>query len=93
VVLFQHLKLTVMNALKKALGIVWMLLAPTAIIFLFQQAIQKTSEAEGIAKTNTALQWGIILFIFIPICTGLAIFGYYSWKGEYDKLPESSDEL
>lgn len=83
-----------MNGLKKILGIVWILLAPAAVIFMFKQAIEKTNAAaEGIARTNTALQWGIILFIFIPICTGLAIFGYYALKGEYEKLPERSEDL
>ncbi|MEJ7556920.1 MAG: DUF6814 family protein [Pedobacter sp.] len=78
-----------MNALKKGLGIFWMVLGPAAIIFLFFQAMDKVSlAAEGVAKTNTALQWGIILFIFIPISAGLVIFGYYAFKGEYDKLPE-----
>ena len=28
-----------------------------------------------------------------PIVIGLMIFGYYAVKGEYDKLPESSEEL
>jgi hypothetical protein len=78
-----------MNALKKALGLVWILLGPASIIFMFIQAFEKIGLAEeGVHKTNTALQWGIILFIFIPISAGLVIFGYYAWKGEYDKLPE-----
>ncbi|KQS31057.1 DUF6814 family protein [Dyadobacter sp. Leaf189] len=83
-----------MNALKKLLGIVWMLLGPVIIIFLFMQAMDKiAAAAEGIARTNTTLQWFIIILIFIPICAGLVIFGYYAWKGEYDHLPESSSEL
>jgi ABC-type maltose transport system permease subunit len=83
-----------MNKMKKALGIVWMLLAPVSIIFLLLQAIEKVGlAAEGADKTNTALQWGIILFIFIPISAGLVIFGYYAMKGEYDHLPEDNDEL
>lgn len=83
-----------MNTIKKILGLVWIILAPTAVIFMFQQAIEKThAAAEGIARTNTALQWGIILFIFIPICTGLAIFGYYAFKDEYKKLPSRSEDL
>ncbi|PBQ30289.1 hypothetical protein CNR22_00445 [Sphingobacteriaceae bacterium] len=83
-----------MNGLKKILGVVWILLAPSAVIFMFMQAIEKTHAAkEGIARTNTALQWGIILFIFIPICTGLAIFGYYALQDEYRKLPKSSKDL
>ena len=78
-----------MNSLKKGLGLFWMVLGPASIIFMFIQALDKVGLApEGVAKTNTALQWGIILFIFIPISAGLVIFGYYAYKGEYDKLPE-----
>ena len=78
-----------MNALKKGLGLFWMVLGPASIIFMFIQALDKVGLApEGVAKTNTALQWGIILFIFIPISAGLVIFGYYAYKGEYDQLPE-----
>lgn len=82
-----------MNGLKKGLGLVWMLLGPASIIFLFMQAYEKVGLAEeGVNKTNTALQWGIILFIFIPISAGLVIFGYYALKGEYDQLTEDSEE-
>ena len=64
-----------------------MILAPLAVILMFEQAGEKISLAtEGVARTNTALQWGIILLIFIPVSIGLVIFGYYSWKGEYDQM-------
>jgi hypothetical protein len=83
-----------MNALKRLLGIVWIVLGPVIILFLIMQAIEKISlAAEGIDRTNTTLQWSIIIIIFIPICAGLMIFGYYGLKGEYDRLPESSEEL
>ena len=83
-----------MNKLKKALGLFWMLLGPASVIFLFMQAYQKTGlAATGADKTNTALQWGIILFIFIPISAGLVIFGYYAMKGEYDQLPSEDSNL
>jgi hypothetical protein len=83
-----------MNALKKILGIVWIVLGPVMILFLFSQAIEKiATAAQGIDRTNTTLQWSIIILIFIPICAGLMIFGFYSFKGEYDRLPGSSDEL
>ena len=82
-----------MNSLKKYLGIVWMILAPAIIAFLFWQAIDKISNATAITKANVTLQWSIILIIFLPICIGLAIFGSYSFKGYYDRLPESSAEL
>lgn len=83
-----------MNAIKKILGIVWIVLGPVIILFLLMQAIEKISlAAEGIDRTNTTLQWSIIIIIFIPICAGLMIFGYYGLKGEYDRLPQSSEEL
>jgi hypothetical protein len=83
-----------MNSLKKILGVVWMILGPVIILFLFMQAADKIADsAEGIARTNTTLQWAIIILIFIPICAGLVIFGYYGMKGEYEHLPESSSEL
>jgi hypothetical protein len=83
-----------MNAIKKLLGLLWMILAPTAVVMMFQQAGEKINlAAEGVARTNTALQWGIILLIFIPVSIGMIIFGYYSFKGEYDALPSNSEEI
>ena len=82
-----------MNSLKKYLGIVWMILAPAIIVFLFWQAIDKIGNATAITKANVTLQWSIILIIFLPICIGLAIFGSYSFKGYYDQMPENSGEI
>lgn len=83
-----------MTLLKKYLGILWMLLGPVIIVFLIAQASDKISAAEaGIARMNTSLQWGIIILIFIPICAGLVIFGYYCWKDEYEHLPTSSEDF
>lgn len=83
-----------MNTIKKFLGLGWMVLGPIAMTFLFIQAIDKVGSAHSdIEKTNTILQWGIILFIFFPISLGLMIFGFYAWKGEYDKLPKNSAEI
>jgi hypothetical protein len=82
-----------MNAIKRFLGIIWMLLAPALVGFMFWQAAEKISKASAATKSNVTLQWVIILFIFIPICIGLLIFGYYSVKGYYDHLPESSAEI
>lgn len=82
-----------MNAIKRLLGIVWILMAPATVGFLFWQAADKISKASEATKSNITLQWVIILIIFIPICIGLLIFGYYSFKGYYDHLPESSAEI
>lgn len=83
-----------MNTLKKFFGLFWMVLGPLAMTFLFIQAIDKVGLTHtDIDRTNTILQWAIILFIFLPISLGLMIFGFYAWKGEYEHLPESSEEL
>lgn len=82
-----------MNALKKYLGIIWMALAPAIVAFLGWQATEKISKASELTRSNVMLQWVIILIIFIPICIGLLIFGYYSIQGAYDHLPESSAEI
>lgn len=82
-----------MNAIKKYLGIIWMLLSPAIIIFLFWQAADKIGKASEATKANITLQWSIILIIFLPICIGLLIFGYYAIKGYYEHLPESSAEI
>lgn len=73
-----------MNNLKRYLGYLWMIIAPIIVVFMIYQAYLKISNAaEGVARTNTILQWIIILIIFIPICIGFFIFGKYATKGEY----------
>ena len=82
-----------MNRLKKYLGIVWMLMSPALVLFLFWQAADKINKAAIDTRSNVTLQWIIILIIFFPICIGLFIFGFYALKGYYDHLPESSSEI
>jgi hypothetical protein len=79
-----------MNQLKRYLGILWIILAPVAIYYLV-----KTAASEIAAKPviDTKIQWGVFVIIFIPIAFGLALFGYFALKGEYDHLPERSDEI
>ncbi len=70
-----------MNKLRKVLGVFWMLVSPVAIFYLVKTA------SEEIAKkpvTETIIQWGVFIGVFIPIALGLVIFGYYALKGEYD---------
>jgi hypothetical protein len=81
-----------MNGLKKIMGIVWMLIAPLVIFFLVTGALQNIS-ASGTKDINKPIPWLIIIGIFTPIAIGLFIFGWYALKGEYDHLPESSDEI
>lgn len=82
-----------MNAVKKYLGIIWMLLSPALVVFMLWQAVEKISSAPVEAKANTGLQWSIILLVFIPVCAGLFLFGRYAWSGAYTHLPKSSEEI
>jgi len=79
-----------MNSIKRYAGLLWMIMGPVAIFYLIKTA------AEEIAKKpviDTKIQWLVFVAIFIPIAIGLMIFGWYAFKGEYDRLPESSEEL
>ncbi len=79
-----------MNAVKRILGVVWMVLGPIAIYFLVHTAL---NEIEKKPVIDTKIQWGVFVVVFIPIAIGLMIFGYYAMKGEYDHIPQSSSEL
>ena len=79
-----------MNQLKRFAGIIWLLLGPVAVFYLI-----KTAAAEITQKPvlDTKIQWGVFIVVFIPIAIGMVIFGWYALKGEYDHLPERSEEL
>ena len=81
-----------MDQIKRIMGVVWMLIAPVVIYFLVTGAIHNIS-AGGTKDINKPVPWIIIISIFSPICTGLFVFGYYAFKGEYDKLPEHSEDI
>lgn len=79
-----------MNQLKRLAGIIWLLLGPVAVYYLVKTA---ASEIAKKPVMDTRIQWGVFVIIFIPIAIGMVIFGWYALKGEYDHLPERSDEL
>lgn len=81
-----------MNALKKYLGIIWILLGPALIFFLIDGALTYI-DPNGKKDINNPVIWVIIIAIFTPIAIGLMIFGWYAIKGEYNSLPEKSAEL
>ena len=81
-----------MNAVKKTLGIIWLLLAPVVIYFLVSGAITHI-DPSGKKDINNPVIWVIIILIFTPIAIGLMLFGWYAIKGEYDHLPEKSTDL
>jgi hypothetical protein len=81
-----------MKSIKKLMGLVWMIAAPVLTWFLVSGAIQNI-DSNGTKDINKPIPWAIIILVFTPIAAGLMIFGYYCFKGEYDRLPASSEEL
>lgn len=73
-----------MNQLKRYLGILWMLAGPMLLYILLASAFKNIGG--GKADINKPLPWIIIIAIFTPIAIGFVIFGWYAFKGEYDKV-------
>jgi MFS family permease len=81
----------ILDPVKRALGIVWILLGPVALYFLVKTAL---SEIGRNPIPGTKIQWSTFVVIFIPIAVGLVLFGYYALKGEYNAeeyTPEAVD--
>lgn len=78
-----------MNILKKFLGLVWMVLAPALLFLLIKSAIDNIDPG-GKADINNPVPWIIIITVFTPVAIGLSIFGYYAWKGEYNREIQDS---
>jgi len=79
-----------MNLLKRIAGVIWIVLGPLAVYYLIKTA---ASEIQKKPLIDTKIQWGVFVIVFIPIAIGIIIFGYYALKGDYDHLPESSQEI
>ncbi len=79
-----------MDSIKKAAGIIWILLGPLSIYYLVKTAAGEIAKKPVI---DTRIQWIVFVVIFIPIAIGIMIFGYYALKGEYKHLPKSSAEI
>ena len=79
-----------MNSIKRFLGVIWMLLGPLTIYFLIKTAADEITKKPVL---DTKIQWTVFVVVFIPIAIGISIFGYYAFKGEYDRLPENSKEI
>jgi bacteriorhodopsin len=75
-----------MNTIKRYSGVLWIILAFAAIWFLFSRAGAELSAAN--VKPDKKIFWYSILPVYTPLMLGLALFGYYSLKGEYDNLGE-----
>ena len=74
-----------MQQLKRILGLLWMILGPITICLLLWGAFTNI-DAAGKGDINKPLPWIIVIGIFTPIAVGLCIFGWYAWKGEFDRI-------
>ncbi len=81
-----------MNAFKRYFGLLFLLIAPFIIYELILGAIQNI-DTKGTKDINNPVIWIIIIAIFTPIAIGLVIFGWYAFRGEYDRMPQKSKEL
>ena len=82
-----------MKQLKRILGAVWLLMGPALFFILVRIALHNIGAANIKGDINKPLPWVIIIVIFAPIAIGLMIFGWYALNGEYDHLPESSNDI
>ena len=81
-----------MNQLKRIVGILCMLAGPLVMLALVAGAV-KNIDLSGESDIQKPVPWIIIIAVFTPIAIGLMIFGWYAWRGEYQRLPETSTEL
>jgi hypothetical protein len=73
-----------MDKLRQYLGLIWMFIGPVLFIMLLISAIDNiNSNVKG--DISNPIPWIIILGIFLPIAIGLSIFGWYAFKGDYNK--------
>lgn len=79
-----------MNRIKKYAGLLWIVLGPLAMYFLLSTA---RSEIIKKPEINTVIQWVVFTVVFFPIAIGLILFGLYALEGNYDHIPESSEEI
>lgn len=79
-----------MNAIKRGLGLIWLLLGPAAVYYMVRTA---AAEISSKPLMDTKIQWGVFVVVFLPIAAGMSIFGWYALQGEYDHMVTSDDEL
>ena len=79
-----------MNKIKRLLGILWMSSGVASYVLLLKTA---TDQINVKPTTDTIVQWSIFAIIFLPIAIGFVIFGWLAFKGAYEHLPVSSDEV
>lgn len=76
-----------MDKVKQYFGIIWMLIGPVLFIMLLISALNNINgHAKG--DISNPIPWIIILVIFLPIAAGLTIFGWYTFKREFNDIDD-----
>ncbi|MFT4033756.1 MAG: hypothetical protein QM669_15180 [Siphonobacter sp.] len=70
-----------MNTLKKFLGIVWILLG---LYIGYDRLLDSLTKIASPQLDDQIYGWVVLLILTPLIVGGLVLFGYYSWKGEYN---------
>lgn len=79
-----------MNSFKRYMGLLWIVVGIVVYFILLKTAITQISTKPVM---DTIVQWSIFVIIFLPITIGFLIFGWLAFKGAYDRLPSSSEEI
>ena len=82
-----------MNIIKKYLGFLWLVVGPVMMVGLIYRALYEFNIAKPEQLEELKVFWPVVIIIFIPIAIGFSIFGWYSIKNLYGRLPENSGEL
>lgn len=77
-----------MNLLKRVTGLFWIIIAIAVLVFMMSRPGIEIEHAKTLGKPLLEIQmfWWVVLPIFTPILIGLGLFGWYAWKGEYDRI-------
>lgn len=84
-----------MEFIKKGFGIICVIIAPVLIFMMFRQFFTEIPALEAAIAAgkkpasemqSTYIFWIITITIFVPIASGLCLFGYYALKDEYKDI-------
>lgn len=77
-----------MDSIKRLAGFIWMFLGLAVIYMMVSRAGVEIAEAAAGKRPllDTKMFWYIIIPIFAPTMLGLTLFGWYAWKGEFDRI-------
>ncbi|MEO0040785.1 MAG: hypothetical protein RL329_233 [Bacteroidota bacterium] len=85
---FKSLPVSMMNMIRKLLGVCCILLAIIATCAFVKIGVDEMTLTNASINVLTAnrIQWTILILIFLPIMVGLGIYGYRAFAGVFDDM-------